>query len=278
MATYNGENYLAQQLESIVAQTYKNWKLYVQDDLSTDGTMNILKQFSAADDRIVIIDNKKKLGARNNFLSLLSAIDADYYMFADQDDVWLPNKIALSVSRMLSAEARRPGVPVVVHTDLTVVDARLEPINQSLWNVFKIQPALLKDINYLGTHCLVTGCTMLLNRAAREVTFPVPDEAVMHDYWIALRVIQSGGLIEDVPEQTMLYRQHGHNTLGIGDYTGNIIIKKIKHAPATVSNIMAYYKMARQVNYGSLAKFFFYKYAYYWKYHKAVKNQRTTNK
>lgn len=263
MATYNGARYLAEQLSSLQAQTYKKWRLYVRDDSSTDDTVSILNSFIAGDERIVLLPGRTKLGARDNFMSLLSEIEAEYYMFCDQDDVWLPEKMEVTLRKMRETENRRGNCPVVVHTDLKVVDARLNELCPSFWEMARIKPELLRTFNEAAGHNLVTGCTMMLNRQARAQSFPVGDAALMHDVWITLCVLRAGGVVTEVRKHTMLYRQHGRNTIGANDLRSNYLMKKMRVADAIWKENRRTYGMLRQLGYGSVLKYMYYKIRYY---------------
>ena len=138
MATYNGSKYLPHQIDSILKQHYTTWTLYVQDDLSTDNTPEILADYAKRDARIKVVDNQEKLGAKRNFMTLMEKVEADYYMFSDQDDEWLPEKILVTMKKMMEEENEAPEKPVIVHTDLLVVDSDLKEIAPSLWEMFRI--------------------------------------------------------------------------------------------------------------------------------------------
>ena len=117
MATYNGEKYLKNQIESILKQTYLNWTLYIGDDGSTDSTKTIIDYYAINYTNIVKVDTgTQNLGAKRRFMTLLESVQADYYMFSDQDDVWLENKIEISLNKIKSEETANPNRPVVVHT------------------------------------------------------------------------------------------------------------------------------------------------------------------
>ena len=272
MAVYNGEKYLSEQIESLLKQTYKNWMLYVQDDLSTDKTLEIVRSFTERDDRIKLVPNRHKRGSMMNFMSLLQLVDADYYMFADQDDVWLPQKIELSLKRLLELEKENPGKPVAVHTDLTVVDEGLTVINDSLWRMLRIEPSLLTDLNRMGAHCLMTGCTMIFDKKVKEVSLPISQAAVMHDIWITLCVFKNKGVIGEINYSTILYRQHGENTVGAKDFQKNYVKNKLKGLKTVWQENLRYYNMLRLIGYGSVVKYIYNKINYYFKYNSLHKN------
>lgn len=217
MATYNGEKYLSQQIESILRQTYTDWHLFVHDDGSCDNTADILNHYVAsAPGKITILNYTPQGGACNNFMSMMRHVEADYYMFADQDDVWIPEKIEMSMDTMASAEgvAREEPCPIVVHSDLSVVDAALRETHSSLWQYMDIYPEFVQSFHDCVI-CYVTGCTMLFNRAARDLSLMKPHtKATMHDSWIVGCCHAAGGKVIGIPAKTVLYRQHGNNTLG----------------------------------------------------------------
>ena len=97
LATYNGEKYVIEQIESILHQTYKNIRLLISDDCSTDDTRQILEQYQKKDNRIEIFFQEKNLGYIRNFAFLLNQVKNKYYMLSDQDDVWLPEKVEKSI-------------------------------------------------------------------------------------------------------------------------------------------------------------------------------------
>ncbi len=216
LATFNGELYLAEQLDSVRAQTYGNWRLLARDDGSTDATPAILRRYAALEpERIAIVeDGPCGLGARGNFSRLMQRADADYVMFCDQDDVWLPGKIDTLLGAMRKLESETGAdAPLLVHSDLRVVGPGLEELHPSFWAYQSIDPDFGKSINRLLIQNVVTGCAALCNRRLVELSRPIPPESLMHDWWLAL-VAVSYGRIAYVADATVLYRQHGANTLG----------------------------------------------------------------
>lgn len=218
LATYNGEKYLGSLFESIKNQTYANWVLIIRDDDSTDTTLKIIQQFKTqiknSNQVICVKDNKGKLGPTYNFSVLLQKSTADYIMFCDQDDVWKPEKIELSVNKLIYLESLYGrDTPILVHTDLTVVNEKLEQISPSFWQMQKLDPSIGANLNKLLFHNVITGCTMLINRAAIKRVISIPKQAVMHDYWISL-IVAKYGIIEYIPQSTIFYRQHQKNEIG----------------------------------------------------------------
>ena len=216
MATYNGAPYLPEQLDSLLAQTYSGWRLLVRDDGSSDGTLAILESYrSQHPDLITIIPNEgQNLGACGNFSRLLGRSDAPYVMFCDQDDVWLPYKIETTLAKMREIERQYGATaPILIHTDLKVVDDQLTVIGESLWRYQNTAPQRMMKINRVLLQNFATGCTVMVNRVLRNLAVPIPKQAWMHDWWLVL-VATAFGLVATVRSPTVLYRQHGRNDTG----------------------------------------------------------------
>ncbi len=126
LSTYNGEKYLAAQLDSIISQHFQDWLLIIRDDGSNDSTIAIINHYKQKDNRIVFHkDEKGNLGADNSFAELLMiAPESNYYSFADQDDVWEANKLTLAITTL---QAQNNHEPLLCHCDLRVVDKNLKP-------------------------------------------------------------------------------------------------------------------------------------------------------
>ncbi len=216
LATYNGALHLAAQFDSLLAQTHANWRLMARDDGSADATPAILADYQARfPDRITIVtDDGRRLGACGNFALLMAEADADYLMFCDQDDIWLPEKVERTLAAMRALERQQgAGTPLLVHTDLKVVDEGLQTVADSLWRFQHADPVKGGALNRLLVQNSVTGCTVMINRPLRDLAQPLPAGAVMHDWWLALTAAAFGA-IGRVPEATVLYRQHRGNDTG----------------------------------------------------------------
>lgn len=261
LSTYNGELYLTEQLESIISQTYSNWFLYIRDDGSSDKTINIINNYikNYPKQIILINDNLGNLKSASSFMYLLSVVDADYYMFCDQDDVWLPFKIEKTFLKLQEIEKNNSNTGVLIFTDLSVVNSKLETINPSMWNYSKINPENAKD--FYKTTCIssVNGCTMMFNNRIKEKVLPYPIVSRMHDWWICLNAIHYGK-VDYISDVTMLYRQHEGNVLGVGQITKNHLIKKIFLLNTTVKENFKVLKMFKALNFKiSYFEYFFNK-------------------
>lgn len=216
LATWNGARFLPPLLDSIVTQSYQNWRLVVRDDGSSDGTCQILAAFAERHKaRVELVqDGRVRLGVTRNFEATVARCTSNYVAFADQDDVWLPVKLEHSMQRLLQIEGEDgDDTPILVHTDLRVVDAALGMIAPSFMRMMRLDPFAGAALKRLLVRNVVTGCTMLANRALIERALPIPGAAAIHDWWLALVAVCLGRL-EFVDEQTVLYRQHGANSIG----------------------------------------------------------------
>lgn len=218
MATYNGEKYVAEQIDSILNQTNSDWVLIIQDDCSTDSTAEIaLKYARRFPKKIKLIERKTPSGsAKNNFFSMLSLSKAEYCMTCDQDDVWLPEKIEVTLKAMRQMEETHGvNVPLLVHTDLKVVDERLNVLSDSLCKSQDLSPDR-DEFHQILVQNIVTGCTMMVNKTLLAYIKEIPKYAIMHDWWLAL-VASAFGHISFINAPTILYRQHGANQVGAKD-------------------------------------------------------------
>ncbi|ORX22216.1 glycosyl transferase family 2 [Thermoanaerobacterium sp. PSU-2] len=241
LSTYNGEKYLKEQIESILNQTYKDWRLLIRDDGSCDRTLDIIEEYiKKFNGKIYFInDSDKHLGASMSFFNLLKYSTADYIMFCDQDDVWLPNKIEITLNEMQNSEKFYPDKPVLIHSNLKVVNVGLKIIDESFWKYQKLNPNL-KRLNNLLIQNNVTGCTVMINRKLKDLLGTVLSNAIMHDWWLAL-VASSFGVVEYIDKPLILYRQHGANDTGAKRYKISYFINrslKYDKAVKTINKII----------------------------------------
>lgn len=227
LATFNGFSFIASQLDSILSQTYKDIHLIVRDDMSSDSTRKILETYANQyPEKMTLLPSERQLGVKANFSCLMEHSTADYVMFADQDDVWNEGKIAKTLEKMKEMEENFSSeTPLLVHTDLKVVDRDLNIFSDSFWNYNQINPGRGQKFTRLLMQNVVTGCSMMFNKKLLQLAWPIPESAAMHDWWLAL-VAAAFGKIDILPEATMLYRQHGKNTLGAQKFLSLEYFKK----------------------------------------------------
>lgn len=213
MAVYNGGPYLSAQIESVLAQTFEDWELLISDDGSSDESLEVIRDFSSKDRRVrLVLDGKRYGGAKKHFMALLREADAPYVMACDQDDVWDADKVDVTLKEMRSREQGEK--PLLVCTDLRVVDQDLNELSPSFLTYSGMDAGKL-TFGYFLASCLVTGCTMMVNKSLLRL-LQVPcdeDELVMHDWWASL-VAAAFGEVVHLDRATISYRQHGTNSVG----------------------------------------------------------------
>jgi len=214
LPTYNGVAYVEAQLASIHAQTLRPERVLLRDDGSRDGTEALIRQLQERYGAwLQVLPADGNLGCTANVNRLLQATTAPYVALADQDDLWLPHKLGRSLALMQQLEASRGSTtPMLVHGDLELVDADGERMGCSYHQRQRLDPQRCAPVDLALTN-VVTGCTALLNRALLHKALPIPPEALMHDWWLAL-VASAFGEIALVKAPGVLYRQHGSNVLG----------------------------------------------------------------
>lgn len=223
LSTYNGEEYLKEQLDSLFIQTYKNIEIIVRDDGSSDKTLEMLKFYD-----IKLLSSNGNIGIKKSFETLLRYAcensDAEYFMFCDQDDVWNQDKIEKTLEKMKELEnLYGNNIPLLVHTDLEVVDENLKTISSSMWKSQHINPKS-NSLNKLLIQNIITGCTTMINRTTVLKSLPISLNAIMHDWWIGL-FVASFGKIGFLEEATIKYRQHGKNDTGSKKFNLKYILR-----------------------------------------------------
>lgn len=233
LATYNGQDFLEEQVKSIRQNSgYQKWvnQIIIADDGSTDKTKEIVANISRQDEKIQWFENSSgKKGPKFNFAFGLTKSDADYVMFCDQDDIWLPCKIEKSIKAMQKAEQQQPqGMPILVFSDKQIVDDNLNEICSSYFELKNISKNWHQKFALLCQQNVVSGCTMLFNRALIDKAQPIPKQAYMHDWWLAL-VASRCGHIEFIDQPLIQYRQHSQNSIGANKRSHFDLFKRFFH-------------------------------------------------
>lgn len=218
MASYNGEKYIKEQLDSIFLGNGQEFFLHVYDDGSTDSTREILMEYKREYPyRLILHFNRENKGVFRNFMEGFMNTKSDYVMFADQDDVWLPGKLERTLKYMEYCEEKRGrDCPITVFTDAYVVNSNLQKIAPSFQQMSKYRTKR-RSLSGLLMENKLMGCTMMMNKKVREYIKVLPQNARMHDWWIGL-VTAAFGYIGYLNEPSLLYRQHGNNDVGSKDY------------------------------------------------------------
>lgn len=207
MATYNGERFISRQIESILAQTFKNYRLIIADDNSIDGTKDILTSYAMSDPRIELVFNHQNIGIKANFEQLIQMSSSRYFMLADQDDYWHPIKIEISLDKIIRSKA------TLIYTDLRLIDEKSQLISPSFWENEGYKPVAGQPWRNLLEQNVATGCTFIASHNLIKYTVPFPPNVPMHDWWLVL-IASFTGNINYINEALIDYRQHGKNRLG----------------------------------------------------------------
>ncbi len=206
LATYNGERFLKEQLDSILEQSYTDIEIIACDDCSTDSTPQILEDYQKKDSRLKVYFNEKNLGFKKNFEKCISLCDGEYIALSDQDDVWTKDHIACLVSNI--------GDHDLICGNAYLVDTDLQNSGITLFNTLDIDflPESKEDwFFYLIHHGIIQGACTLFTKALMQKALPIPDSVRFHDYWLSLVSAANKG-IKYLPENCLLYyRQHANN-------------------------------------------------------------------
>jgi glycosyltransferase involved in cell wall biosynthesis len=228
LATYNGERFLREQIDSLLQQDYGNFRVLARDDGSQDDTGIILQEY---EDRfpgqfsVVAGSGVSSGSAGGNFSQLMLASSADYVAFSDQDDVWTADKISRQMACMHRLEEQHGREkPLLVFTNLAVVNDDLSTRSPSFWAQQGILPERVHTLNHLLVQNVVTGCTSLINRPLLEYAETLAPGVFLHDRWIGLLACVFGKG-EFLAETSVLYRQHGDNTIGAGERRRSIMMR-----------------------------------------------------
>lgn len=227
LSTYNGAQFIPEQIESLLAQTNQGWKLLIRDDGSTDATLQLLYSYQAKyPERINVIPGGN-LGVIQSFNELLKLSDSPYVMFCDQDDRWFPDKVEIMLRAVRSVEEENSvAIPVMAFSDLALMDEEGAELNLGFWGQHGVNPHH-STLNRLLLQNVVTGCACIFNRALVQKALPIPQEAIMHDWWLALNAVLFGKLVV-IDRQTVYYRQHSGNQVGARGVNFNRLLQLYK--------------------------------------------------
>lgn len=214
LATYNGEEFLGALLESLLAQSNSHFRVIVRDDGSTDSTLAVIESFKDRfEGRLVVIGDGSPTGSPTlNFEILMNSSTADYILFCDQDDVWLSNRVEITLKILIEAEVvHGDNTPIFAFTDLIPVDRKLKQLSKSFWCFKKINPFMTRSLSRSLITSAVLGCSSGVNRALLNLALPIHLKATNHDWWM-LHVGIIFGKVVWSSERTVLYRLHGGNS------------------------------------------------------------------
>lgn len=230
VSTYNGEKYLAPQLDSLLRQDYGNFQIVIRDDGSTDSTLQIIGEYCRHYPGRLILDQTASgnMGVTRSFLSLLAHVDdASCLMFCDQDDVWFEGKISTFVNRLQELERQaQAGCPILVFGDMIVTNEDLQVIANSFWQYQRLDVGVANDWRRVMMSNFVTGCSSLLNPAAVSLLKEAPSVPVLHDHLAAI-LIARDGILTKLAKPTMFYRQHRVNVEGARHFGIDYLLRRL---------------------------------------------------
>lgn len=261
LAAYNAQEYLGEQIESILNQSNQNWTLYLRNDGSKDNTQTIIDGFAKKyPDKIIQIDKDgDNLGCRGNFFRLFEVVDSDYYMFSDSDDYWLPNKVQVLFDAIWELEKQYPDLPLQAFADTIVCDEEMNVIEESHWRSAGINPDKFISYNYMAVCCNAGGACSIYNRRVKSLIFPLTNDFLIYDFWIAINVAKYGKF-KVVHQPLLKYRQHASQVYGIGYGKQNSLYYKFQN----ISKLIKQYRWEAQhhtdFGYGPHIKFYWYKF------------------
>lgn len=236
LSTYNGEKYIRKQIQSILQQSYTDFRIMVRDDGSTDSTLEIID--SMKDSRINLIEAGANIGIVNSFSKLLELNAFDYFLLCDQDDIWQKNKIESQLNILTKMESEYgKNIPLMTFSDLRMINSDDQLIFHSFWEYAKIVPSKI-NISSLLVQPLATGCTIAGNRKLANIATPIPENVFMHDWWLSI-LSTAFGKIDSTRDKLIDYRIHESNRLGVGSHgIKNIQEKYIKYKEFYTATIL----------------------------------------
>ena len=240
LCTRNGSAFIEDQLQSISAQSLKPAELVISDDASTDATVELIHQWTGGEKMpLRLLQNQEPLGVVGNYEQAINYCRGDYIALCDQDDLWLPPKLELSLEAMQKVEQSFGAArPILVYTDLSVVDLKGEIIAPSFMTYQGLEHVDQEPLKRLLAHNFVTGSTILINRPLLEAALPLPEAAILHDWWLALAAAALGKIIF-IARPTVLYRQHDLNLVGSKGYYWSGNVRRIRNINLLEARIAA---------------------------------------
>lgn len=260
LAVYNGEKYLRVQLDSIVGQTNRDWTLYIRDDASTDGTREIIADYCAQYSNILSIkDDLGNLGYNGNFSQLLEKVEADYYMFCDADDYWMPEKVQVSYDFLRGKECLYPGLPLLAHCDMLNADENLNINDSRLEKGSRFNPDCISGFNYIPLY-ISGGSVSIFNHFCKIHFFEYNPLDSNYDNWLGLQVSRYGKLFY-IPRYLKIYRRHANAATNesLSHQTPAYILHKLLTPVKTFKYHWDFASKMQTLGYGGKLKYFYYR-------------------
>lgn len=214
MSTYNGEEFLDEQLKSLDDQEFKEFQIIIRDDGSNDSTTDIVKKWQKKRDNIIFYTGENKKTAKSFIDLLVNSGEADYFAFCDQDDYWEKEKMKKAIEQLSEFDYK----PSLYYSEVKVVDEKLNFL-------YKTNYTGIDSVGSSYSTTPVIGCTMVINNKLKDIIVShLPEKISMHDSWIYRSCLAVGGKVIHDKDAYILYRQHGNNVMGIS----NSIFDKVK--------------------------------------------------
>lgn len=228
LPVFNGSKYLKQQIQSLLDQSYSNWRLLVRDDGSTDDSLKIVYSFAKyyPSKILVISDSFGNQGTSGCINLLLQHVSSDYFMFCDQDDVWEPTKIEESMNEMMLLEKIDPNFPILICSDACCIDENDKLLYKSFYKNQKFFDTT-RNVHKMLALNIVQGSTALMNRHVKETIKYIP-KGLYHDWWIAVNCVYYGK-ISYLHKPLLKYRQHQANVVGALDIGPKYLLGKVSN-------------------------------------------------
>ncbi|EGU33618.1 glycosyltransferase family 2 protein [Vibrio scophthalmi] len=255
LSAYNGEKFLLEQVSSLFDQeTNFDFDIYIRDDGSIDNTTFMIDNLRKNNVNVKISNSSgQNMGAKHSFLKMLSEVDADYYFFCDQDDIWRKDKIQKSIVEIMKSDRSNSVIPRLLFTDLLLVNEVGRSLDETYWGKRGIKESFFVHWHNFLTFSMVTGCTMCFNRELRNLALSTncPD-AFFHDQWLSVLAKKYGEVVY-INDTFVYYRQHGSNVVGADSNTIRNVFKKIFNN--FFKNRKMYFEMCKEYEL-SMLKFF----------------------
>lgn len=244
VATYNGEKYIKEQIDSLLNQTYKDIRILIRDDGSNDNTVKIIKEYiEKYGNKIVLIEDDIKCGSSmKNFMELTKHASADYVMYCDQDDFWFKDKVKISLEEMKKNE-ENGNKPIALYTDYIETDSNLKELKQNKKNS-QIYYKKDLDLSHLLVQNYLTGCCIMVNKELCQSLVEYSDAILMHDWWIAIYAVTFGKIVH-IEKEYMYYRQHSNQVVGAKNVRSIKYVLQKLFSGSSKKSMDAYIKQAK---------------------------------
>lgn len=217
LATYNGAHYITEQLNSLIHQSLVPDEIIIVDDCSTDNTLEIIEQFDFGSISVRVLKNIQNLGVIKTFKKSILACNCEYIFLCDQDDIWHQDKLEVCYSRIKTLEKLYLEIPILVISDLKLINANGHSLEKNFWEEHKMKP-MNTGFGLALVNNEAVGCSMMFNRSMKNFLYQMPDDILMHDHWIYL-ISKSFGICEIIDAGLVDYRVHNASVTSKNRFT-----------------------------------------------------------